>query len=840
VRRGDRRRRRRAWRRRAPEWTALASLAATVVIGPQLLGGVYGWGIAILTALAGLSALSAFWWAHVEGKRRPVGLAGAIGIVGLGWTLLQAVPLPRGLTAQLQPRAVQLADASAALFGDGPPGWVALSIAPGQTWAEVVKGAGLLGVFFAAAVLVGMGHRRRVLMIAGTSAAAMAAVALLHTVVGAELVFGIYDPIHTTNPLVAPIVNQNQLSGFLAMGTPVLVGIGLDSEEPRSRWMWLTAAAITGATALAAVSRGGATSLVVGLLTLALLGVVRRRGRSGKPVAPSLAWLGATFAAAAGLGLYVAAEGLYRDFEQSGIGKLQLAAEGLDLAAAHPFVGVGRGAFSAAMVTDHGSSHRFTHPENIVAQWAAEWGFVVALAVFVGLAVAIVRATRQTRSWARMGAVAALVGIFAHDLVDFSLELAGVAAVAAALAGAVVAEGRRRSGQPRTRHRRIGLARAALATAVVCVVLTATLGWRLHERSLYHLQDELQAALVARDADRFRGTLQTAMSTHPSEPAVMLLAGAEAAHRGDPVALRWLNRSMLLAPGWPGPHEEAARYLIRRGHLAQALGEVREAAQRGRHDAVRILCPFIERFPDRASVVIREYRSDELGLELLDRTAACLPTRSPAAIEIDALLARQQVLGAIRRIARREIDRGEPLRALNALRSVPRAERLEEPVLLLRARALTDAERPEEALIHLAEAQQTDAVLAAIARAQALGGDEGAMRATFDALRARQGGDASRIARLFIQEGHMHREIGNQFGAMRAYGRAQRLDPESGALPHIGATSERVGDLGRAFGAWAELCQRQGAGSRACAARDRVAGQLRERRHERTQQLGVP
>lgn len=811
-----------------------------MVVGPQLLGGVYGWGIAIITALAGLSALAAFWWAHTEGKVRPVGLAGSVGAVALGWTVLQAIPLPRGLTARLQPRAVQLADASAALLGDQTPGWVALSLAPGQTWSEVVQGAGLLATFFAACVLVGLGQRRRVLMIAGSSVALMAAVALIHTVTGSELVFGVYDPIHSTNPLVAPIVNQNQLSGFLAMGAPVLAGIGLDADEPRSRWMWLTLTTLVGATALMAVSRGGATSLVVGLLTLALLGVIRRRGRSGRPVAPSMAWLGATAAAATGLGLYVAAEGLYRDFEQSGVEKLGLAAEGLGLAMDHPFVGVGRGAFSAAMVAGHGSHHRFTHPENIVAQWTAEWGFVVALALLIGLAVAIVRATRETKSWARMGAIAALVGVFAHDLVDFSLELAGIAVVAAGLAGAVVGEGRRRSGQARRRVGRVTLPRATLCAAVACVLLTATLGWRLHQRSVYHLQAELIEALRAGDAERFESALRTAVRTHPSEPTFMLLGGAEAGHRGDPAALRWLNRAMLLAPGWPGPHEETARYLVRRGHLAQALGEVREAAVRGRRDAVRIVCPFIGRYPDRAPVVIREYQDDALGIDLLDRTGACLDRSSEAGVAIDTLLARRQILGAILRTAWRELGRGEPLRALNSLRSVRPDDRFEHPVLLLRARALTAAGRPADALAFLERAERTEPVLHAIARAQGAAGDEAAMRATFDELRARQGGSASRIARVSVQEGHQWRAFGNDFGAMRAYSRAHRLDPESGALIHVARTAERVGDLGRAFGAWAELCQQRGSGSAPCQAQDRVAEQLRERRHQRTQQLGVP
>ncbi|MCB9591650.1 MAG: O-antigen ligase family protein [Sandaracinaceae bacterium] len=818
--------------RRVGAWTAIALLGLLVIGAPQLLGGVFGWGIAIITALAGVACLAAAWVARTEDPQAPLGPVGLAALLTWGWTVLQVIPWPRALASWLQPSAVELVDGSAALLDEAPPSWIALSIAPGATQTQVVVGAATVAAFLASAALVGAGHRRRVLATVGLSGLVMAVVGLLHAAVDAHRVFGLYEPIHDTSPLLAPLVNQNQLSGFLGMCAPLLVGLGLDRTEPRVRWAWISAGVIVGASTLMAVSRGGAASLVVGFLTLALFGSFRQRAKQGRSYGSSLLLIGAALATAVGLGLYVAADALYRDFESSGFEKLELSAMGLDLALDHPFIGVGRGAFSAAFVSRLGTTTRATNPENLAAQWASEWGILVAVLLMAVLAWSILRAARRAKSWAHLGGAAGLVGVFAHDQVDFCLELAGVGVVAAALVGAVVTESKRR----RVGGAWISARWITPTVGGVALALVAVTGAFLDERSVYGLQRDLESAMRARDHERFRAKLVEAVEIHPSEPTFALLGGSEAGQRDDPQALRWLNRAMTMAPGWGAPHEEAARYLIRSGHYGQALLEIRQAGERDRPAAASLAAPPLERHPELASRTIRALRSDALGDDLLDRLARGLPRASPATIEIDTHLVDRGVIGGNLRAARRAMDDGRPEEARELLERVPG----DDPrVTALLARAHLEGGHPERAIALLGDGEAPDDMIELRARAQAAAGDEAAMLASMEHLRGRAAGSASRIARIWLIEGELQEQLGNDFAALRAYSRAERMDPESEGLARTARVAERIGDLGRAYRAYGDLCQRGGAPS-ACRHRDHLLEQLRESRRRAGQPVGTP
>ncbi|MEZ4337601.1 MAG: O-antigen ligase family protein [Sandaracinaceae bacterium] len=793
---------------------------------------MFPWGVAIIAGFSGVACLAAAWAAREDGTKAPLGWVGIAGLGVWGWTALQALPLPRFLTGWLQPEAVEMADGAALLLEEPTRGWIPLSMAPGSTVLALVQGAALIAAFVAATTLVALGHRRRALVMVGLSGVVMALVALLHRAVGADRVFGIYEPIHGTSPLLAPLVNQNSLSGFLSMCAPVLIGLGLDREEPPQRWGWTTAGVLTATCALLAVSRGGVASLGVGFLALGIFGAFRRRRERGKAFGSSLILLGAAFATAVGLGLYLAAEAIYRDFETGGFEKLTLARLSLDLSLDHPIVGVGRGAFSAAFVSRMGSVTRATNPENLIAQWTTEWGIPVSLGLIALLAWSIVRGTRRAKSWAHLGGAAGLVAIFVHDLVDFSLELTGVGVVAAGLAGAVLAPSRRR----RSARARVTIPRAGLAAGALAVALVAVLGWGLDRYSVHGMQTALEAQMRASHHEDFRSTVVDAVRRHPSEPTFPLLAGSEAAQRGDTSALRWLNRSMALAPGWAAPHEEAARYLLRVGRASQALLEMREAGERGTPNAARLACPVLEDHPELVPVAIRALGEDEVGDELVDRVGGCLDRHSDASRAIDDHLVEQDVLGGRVRAARRHVDDGHPREALALLDGLDTAD---PRVVRLRARAHLAADDPARAIAALADADTAAPNLELLARAQAAARDEAGMLETLTRLRGLSAGHVSEIARARVLEGELQESLGNDFAALRAYGRAERLDPDSQGLVNAARVAERVGDLGRAYRAHNDLCQRNGGRSPHCRARDRLLQELGESRRRAEQPLGA-
>lgn len=813
------------------------ALGLCLVVSPQLLGGAYGWGMAITAGLAGVACLTAAWAARADGLKAPVDLPVAALAAVVLWTLVQALPMPRAITGLLQPDSVELADAAARLTGAEAPGWVPLSISPGSTRAEIVKGAAALAAFLAAWLLASLGHRKRVAQVAGLSTLVMAAVALSHLAAGADRVFGVYEQVHTASAFLAPLVNANHLSGFLAMGVPVLLGLGLEEEERGIRIGYLTAAAVVGASALLAPSRGGVAALVCGLIALGVLGLARRRKAESREVGITFASIGATIAAIAGLGLYVGAENLYRDFEHGDASKLELAAKGLALSLDHPWVGVGRGAFSAAFVAENAQDTRFTHPENLLAQWTSEWGLLAGVLLVVVLVWAVVRGIASAHTWSRLGAAAGIVAIVVHDLVDFALEMVGVAVVASALLAIVIAP--RRSSRARPRREVRAWVAAAIAGGAALVAVAA-LGWRIDGESVFALQGELTASMRARDREAFRETLVRATRLHPAEPAFPLLGGAEATRHDDPRAPAWLNRAMVRAPGWSSPHVETARYLARRGRFTQAFLEIRAAEERRLGSASGLACTIVQRRPETTAELLRIAGDDEL--ELLERVARCLPLQHPGCAAIDARLAALGKASARVREARRALQRRDPRGALRTLEQLRDAD--DADVQVTRARALLALGEHSRALRVLDRAERVAAriegVLQLRAETQASMGDADGMRQSMEALRARAPGEPRPLARAWLAEGRLEESLGNHGLAVRAFHAADRLDPTVGGLAAAASLLERGGDLAGAYRAHEELCMRSGASGPSCATRDRLRATMAESLTRPPQRSGTP
>lgn len=807
--------------RDGPTLVGLGALTALIVVGPQLMGGRDGWGISILAVVAGVAVLGSSIGLRDAHPTHPLSFAWVVAFGLIGWTCFQAAPLPRGLTAMLQPEAVSLSDAAAGLLGDEPSRFISLSLSPYGTQREIVKLLAAVCAFMSGWMVALSGRRTWVVTAVAISTGVMALVGLFHVAAGLDEVFGIVEQVLTASQVPAPLLNSNHLGGFLAMGVPLAIGLALAIGERRKRLGWLVLGVLVGATSLLCLSRGAVASLGAGVVLLGLFGLIKRRGQHGALLA-----IAATTAVTGALGLYVAAEAIFRDFESGNLSKLELSAQGLGLALEHPWVGVGRGAFSAAFVAEHGLDRRFTHPENFLAQWTSEWGLLVGVTLAVLLAIGLFRALRRAKGWVALGGFAAIVSIVVHDLVDFAMEGAAVACVVAALFGSLLAPSRVEPYPGRAPRQWMGgAAVGAMALAAVALV-----GWRLDARDTWRLQDELITRLESDRTEAFQELLVTAFRLHPSEPAFPLLAGAEAARRNDPAAIPWLNRAMVLASGWSAPHLEAARYLARRGRLAQAFLEVRAAEERRVGSATGLACALVRSRPEAASLLIHAARDDEVGLRVLDQVTACIPLDGEASRSIDRVLRAHHVVGARIRDARRALLANEPDRALRILE--PIADRRDADIRLLWARSLISAGDPARAADALRGvetwADDGPSVLRTRAEALAAAGRAEQMRATLEALRGRAAGNAHQLAAAWVLQGQLEQTLDNDGRAMQAFERADRLDPSSAGLASVARLAESLGSLGRAHRAFADICQRDGASSASCADRDRVRARLGE------------
>jgi O-Antigen ligase len=814
---------------------ALALFCVHLIGAPLLLGGVYAWGMLAIacSALCCLIA-SAYARADLRADASPVVWTA---LLLLAWTALQATPLPCGLVRTFAPEAADGATAAQAVFRTSAPAWCTLSYDPGATRQEVVKGIALVATLMTAWILTAGSTRRDVLWMVAASALTMSCVAIAHAIAGAQTVFGIYKPVEARAPLLlAPLLNANNLGGFVALGPALWIALTHRHRLPEVRWWGRIAAVITAVTAILSLSRGAIVQVFATLVFVA--GYIHYRSlrsqRSNKP-APARPWttgaiaLG-TGAIAAALVTYIAGDRVAGEFEISSVGKLALIGRAFAFAAEHPWIGVGRGAFSSAFLSMAGGAGRevrFGYAENFIAQWASEWGVPFTL-LWIGVVLfALVRRLRAAKSLATIGAAAALVGLCAQNLVDLGFELVGVATVAIALLGALLSPSELR---PRTTETRGVSLRAAIALGLAggAAALIA-LGPQLQAGSIPALESSLTASMHSGQRSAFRETMQRAVKLHPAEPIFPIFAATEALRHDDPSTPRWLNRAMQLAPNWGAPHLLAFQWLWQRGHRSQALLEFKLAAERdhSRELLEHPLCGLAQRSGELALAAVP---SGDHRRAVMEMAGGCVPRDSRSSEQIDRALLREfpDSPGALERNAYRLARDGDVDRALAMFASLLRQRPDWDSARITRAGVLQLAERYDE-LVH-----QVDRDLGVVApahrpellAAQAYGfaklGDLEGMRRSLEGYRRLVGNSAEGLAETYALEGSLQLRLENFGAALSAFNEAYRINGATRHLAAVASMARQLGNRSQELWAYMQLCDREPVGTTYCAERDRL------------------
>lgn len=778
-----------------------AVLLAAATVPPLCLSGNPP-SATLLTALLAAAAALVAILEHGVPWRRPPPLLG-LAIAALAWTALGIVPIPaswlRGLThGSAAPLALEHAEVTSRLLGRPDPTWVAWSTSPVDTRHALVTGAAVLAMLLAASIAVAHEHRRALLRAVAASTIVMALVVLGHVVAGTHRVYGMIDT-ELPMTLASPLVNENRLAGFLALGAPICLALALSAQDRTRTLAWLGGAALTAATCVAAVSRGGLVGLVVAIGCFVALAARRKSGdRSQRVLLGGLAIV----AVALGLVGYALYEVISRDVEHTTLYKVHLALRGLDLVARSPWVGVGRGGYSAAFVQLFGSDERHDFPESFPVQWAAEWGLPFAIGMAGTLGLLTLRSLRSSPSIERIGALAALLGLAVHELVDFATESPGVLVVASLVAVAALYD--RPRAKPAAATRTPWLAVPALTLLVVLVPGLGLLGTDRHDRRV-----AIEASIAARDWSAADAQTRAALAERPGEPIFLLLGASARMMRGDADALAWLNASMLMAPRWPSPHLVAAAWLARRGRIGQAWLELREAERRQRGVAVASACPLM-RSRRSAEDAIRLMSSEPEGTHYLELVAQRCQSADPTALAaLDDALVEAGAPMARRRAASRALAARDPETALRLLADLPDEEIAN---AVIHADALVAAGRADEALAILRGVHPTGAdraaALRSLARAQAGAGDAEGMRQTIDQLLGVAGGHAAAVADAHVLRGDLEAGLDNRDEAYAAYDRADAIDPTRDGMTRALQLAGRVGDTYRAASLRRRLCVR--------------------------------
>ena len=568
------------------EARASRGLFALGIVGSaSALGAIHTPVLLVTAAVFGASAF--FGWRSEKPFRVRsvatllVGLAVALTV----YTALQAVPLPRGAVAALSPYAAEVWERSLRPLGLPGPAWITLSLDPVATRIEVLRGATYLACLLAALPIArsreGTAFLERLLV---GSVLFVGVAAIVHPLLGAERVFGVYQPVEGSfGRHIAPLLNPNNLAAYVNVGLCVALGIAAATEPQASAQRWVAAGIALFFVALQMwiASRGGVASMLLGVVLVAVL-AVRTRAHGSATTGLLVAVLAAVVAASFGILVVGGSDEAWTELADRDVSKLQIFGHAMRMVARAPIFGVGRGAFASsfpAFRSDDAGNVTFREPENILAQWPCEWGVPVAIGALVTFAVVFRPSTPLARSRPPVGAWAALLCLFVHNLVDFDSEVPGVV-VALVTAGALVVGGsaghrerfrfRRWSRRPRL----VAAASVAIPAAAALLVLPAV----GHDLDADELRLHQRVLASPHDREGIRAEIAAAMRRHPAEPYFPYLGGLRALVAHDESPLPWLAASVDRASLYGRAHLLLARWIWTHSP-AQARLEYRLAYQ---------------------------------------------------------------------------------------------------------------------------------------------------------------------------------------------------------------------------------------------------------------------
>jgi tetratricopeptide (TPR) repeat protein len=547
------------WNGQASRWVLAAAIAGSALA----VGTVHSTTLCIVTGALGIAAALG-WWRAEPIRVRPVAtLLLVTGFVLTGYTALQCVPVPVAWLAAIAPHNADVWSRALMPLREPGPRWAPISLDPVATRLQVLTGVAYLLAFVTALRVA----RRRdgVAFLSGVIVAtgvALAAAALLHPAFKLRRLFGMYEPgPEIGDRHIAPLMNPNNLAGYLNVALCLALAATVAPQPRRPRAIMGAVVLLLGATQVWVASRGGVVTMFLGaLVVLAIAGSSRSSRGGGVRLLTLVAGLGT----AVGTVLIVvgSSEEASGELLETNMSKLAMFARVMRMLPSAALLGCGRGAFESAFPAfraDVGYM-RYTHPENVVAQWVLEWGVPIGVAGLAAVAFALRPTAVMSRSSTAAGAWAALVALFVQNLGDLGTEIPGLMIAAVVCAAIVVAGTHGREPKWRVEQwprvpSRVALGSCAAAALAIGLALTA-LGRELRDdrRAAY------DAALDRRvSSEEMHARTRAAMLRHPAEPYLPFITAARAAQERDDNAIPWIGATLERARVYAPAHLVLAR-----------------------------------------------------------------------------------------------------------------------------------------------------------------------------------------------------------------------------------------------------------------------------------------
>lgn len=567
---------------RAPARVTTQEIALGVVIfGSALALGSEHAVVLLIVALASTGVLFSTWWNAAPMSPRSAASTLLWVSIGLAaFTALQCIPLPMGLLGGLGPQNADVwMRALSPLRQDGPS-FAPLSLDPNATHIEVLRGVTYVIVFLAAVRITAERRGAFVLsLVIVVTGLALGLAALLHPAFGTEKVFGIYRP---EQPIpsrhIAPLLNPNTLAGYLNIAFALALAQAVAHRPQLPRYASAGAAFFLIVVQVWVASRAGLLCMGLAAIAVAALSAAAR-SHTNRGIRADVVGFGALAGVAVMTIALASSDDAWKELASTDTSKLGLFKNVLVTVKKFPVFGLGRGAFQSVFPADRVGTgfYVFTHPENVVLQWASEWGVPVAIAALAAIAWALRPRVALARGQVAVGAWAAIFAVAIHNLVDFSSETPGVV-VALVVCAAIVTGGSSGQGRRVRWHawgrggRRVAVAGAVAAALAIALVLPG-LGEDIYsERSALH--EAAYAPTLSREG--FHAAARAAMLRHPAEPYLPFMGAVRASRVHDESVIPWAARTLERAPVYGPVHILVAREL-RATRPAQARVEYRYA-----------------------------------------------------------------------------------------------------------------------------------------------------------------------------------------------------------------------------------------------------------------------
>lgn len=715
------------------------------------------------------------------------------------WTTLQAL-LPCKLTRSADPSWCAALPTEVATHGSTLSFVVPHSLDPANTWVYVMQGVAIVLALSIAHTLIRRHRRYELVASLVIATVVIGAIAIFHKLAGLETLFGIYQPSRRLH-VVSPLLNPNHFGAVTGAGALLAMGLALHRRRPRLRPWWVCAAALGALCVAWSGSRAAAGAFVVGAV---LFYVLLRRSARAEERAPRTKILVVSLGAAAAASVIGYFSPLRNSIENSNYSKPEAIVDAASAVIFSPLFGTGRGAFSSLYTKLWGNDRPY-FPENLLVTWAVEWGVLFALTLALVLLVLLARAALGRPKSVQAGAIAATLSLVVHDFADFALEMTGIAVFAALCLGTAVMN----NSKFRKTTRQAWIPFGATA-AVGCAALVIGL--------LGYAPERAEAFVVETSQAKEGATVpwRRAAANHPNDPAVLLIASRHAEREeSNALAVQLVNRAMLRAPSWPGPHIQGAILLAKAKRVSQAMLELRRAEELKSGSAHRVLCQLAREDALRPSLLQLAIPTEGVPrYQALSGLWRCLPKGAPLEEVIYKELAdadkKSLPAYALQRLGRKRLEQGDSQLGFELLERSLSLDPKDESTWIWLARALADKDA-EAALRKLDEgAKKVDRpvkILLEKARHLAALDRMKEVRETLSRIRSLPSSHRIDRANAMHLLGQLESQSGNLHLAIEAFRSAERFGHTT-ALRDAYLTAAKVGRTQLAQGLQAEHCRK--------------------------------